>query len=348
MLRNEKTLNMNRIKLTLLTLLISIISYGQEKSEQYFQNAVDEICNMLEDKTPISFKRAVFLTENAYYDGQLDWNVFCSQIDSISRKVNNMIVSRGLQKYKTAGNWAIFSYMTEKSEYNNFCPLKYDFDNFMGDKDYESFMVSTLLNTKKGNCHSLPYLYKILADEVNVEAFIATAPMHVYIKHQDEQGKWWNLELTSGTFSRTSFIMESFNVSDAGMESGLYMKALDGKELLTLCLSDLMDYYQKKTGKYYGSIVQKAYKTGLKYNEASMLQLWKFDDLKQKLDTEMASLGLKNYNEIQKYPELSKLLDEVKTTDEFINKIGYSNLTPEQYREKVQQIEEGKYSQTKN
>ncbi|MDZ7741053.1 MAG: hypothetical protein U5Q03_04705 [Bacteroidota bacterium] len=140
---------MNRIKLTLLTLLISIISYGQEKSEQYFQDAVYEICNMLEDKTPISFKRAVFLTENAYHDGQLDWNVFCSQIDSISRKVNKMIVSKGLQNYKTAGNWAIFSYMTEKSEYNNFCPLKYDFDNFMGDKDYESFMVSTLLKHKK-------------------------------------------------------------------------------------------------------------------------------------------------------------------------------------------------------
>ncbi|MDZ7741056.1 MAG: hypothetical protein U5Q03_04720 [Bacteroidota bacterium] len=69
----------------------------------------------------------------------------------------------------------------------------------------------------------------------------------------------------------------------------------------------------------------------MKYNEASMLQLWKFDDLKQKLDTEMASSDFeKTYNEIQKYPELSKLLDEVKTTDQFINKIGYSNLTPEQ------------------
>jgi len=346
--RNDKVMNMRRIKLTLLTLLISIISYGQEKSEQYFQEAVNEITEMLEDKKPISFKRAVFLTENAYYNGKLDWNKFCKQIDTISEAVNKMIISKGLQKYRTAGNWAIFSYMTEKSEYNNFCPMKYDFENFMGDEDYESFMVSTMLNTKKGNCHSLPYLYKILADEVNVEAFIATAPMHVYIRHKDEQGNWWNLELTSGTFSRTSFIMESFNVSDAGMESGLYMKSLDGKELLTLCLSDLMDYYQKKTGKYYGAIVQKAYKTGLEYNEASMLQLWKFDDLKYQLDIEMKKKELTNYEQIKPDTELFALLEKVKATDEFINKIGYSNLTPEQYREKVQQIENGKHSQTKN
>jgi hypothetical protein len=274
--RKDKVVNMRRIKLTILMLLISIIGYGQEISEQYFQEAVDEITDMLQDKKPVSFKRAVFLTENAYYNGKLDWDKFCKQIDTISSTVNKMIISKGLQKFKTAGNWAIFSYMTEKSPFNNFSPMQYDFENFMGEEDYDSFMASKLLETKKGNCHSLPYLYKILADEVNVEAFVAIAPMHVYIKHKDEQGKWWNLELTSGTFSRTSFIMESFNVSDAGIESGLYMKALDGKDLLTLCLSDLLDYYQKKTGKFYGSIVQKAYKIGLRYNKVSMLQLWKF------------------------------------------------------------------------
>ncbi len=339
---------MKQIGLTILIFLTCLTTYGQEKSEKYFQQAVDEITDMLQDKKPISFKRAVFLTENAYYDGKLDWIKFNQQIDAISRIINRMIISKGLQKFKTAGNWAIFSYMTEKSNYNNFCPMQYDFENFMGDEDYKSFMVTKLLETKKGNCHSLPYLYKILADEVNVEAFIAIAPMHVYIKHKDEQGKWWNLELTSGTFSRTSFIMESFNVSDAGMESGLYMKALDGKELLTLVLSDLLDYYQKKTEKYYGSIVQKVYQTGLKYCEVSLLQLWKRDEIKYRLDKKMEAKGLNDYNQINPYPELVALFNQVKATDDFIKKMGYSRLTPEQYREKVQQIEDGKYSQTKN
>lgn len=339
---------MKQIVITLLAILTFLTTFGQEKSEQYFQEAVDEICQMLEGQKTIDFKRAVFLTENAYYDGQLNWIDFSKQIDSITVKVNQMIVAKGLQKFKTAGNWAIFTYMTEKIPENNYQPMAYDFENFMGEDDYNSFMVSTLLSTKKGNCHSLPYLYKILADEVNVEAFIATAPMHVYVKHKDEQGKWWNLELTSGTFSRTSFIMESFNVSDAGMESGLYMKPLDGKELLVLCLSDLMDYYEKKTGKYYGAIVQKTYQTGLKYSDVSILQLWKRDEIKYRLDKEMEAKGLNDYNQINPYPELVALLDQVKATDDFIRKMGYSRLTPEQYREKVQQIEDGKYSQTQN
>ena len=288
------------------------------------------------------------MTENAYYDGQLNYADFCKRIDSITVNINQMIVAKGLQQFKTAGNWAIFTYMTEKIPQNKNQPMQYDFENFMGDDDYQSFMVSTLLKTKKGNCHSLPYLHKILADEVNVEAFVSIAPLHCYIKHKDEQDKWWNLELTSGTFSRTSFIMESFNVSDAGMESGLYMKPLEGNELLVLCLSDLMDYYEKKTGKYYGSVVQKAYQTGLKYNEVSLLQLWKRDEIKYRLDEEMETKGLNDYNQINSYPELVALFDQVKETDDFINKMGYSRLTPEQYREKVQQIENGKHSQTQN
>jgi len=344
---NEQRTNMKRIKLTILMSLISLISFGQDY-EFYFKQAVDEITDMLEDRKPVDFKRAVFLTENAYYKGQLDYSNFCNQLTKISVKLNQMIVNKGLQGYKTAGNWAIFSYMTEKIPENNFQPMQYDFENFMGDSDYESFMVSTLLTTRKGNCHSLPYLYKILADEVNVEAFVSTAPMHVYNKHKDEQGKWWNLELTSGTFSRTSFIIESFNVSDAGMESGLYMKPLDGKELLVLCLSDLMDYYEKKTGKYYGEIVQTGCDIGIKYCKASLLQLWKFDELKYRLDKEMESKGFTNYNQISNDPKLVALFEEVKSTEKYIKEIGYSSLTPQQYKEKVEEIENGKYSQTKN
>lgn len=331
--------------MTVLSLLFCFMAFGQGY-EYYFKQAVDEIAAMLEDKKPISFKRAVFLTENAYYKGQLNYEKFCNQLDRIKVKLNQMIEKKGLQGYKTAGNWAIYSYMTEKIPENNYQPMEYDFENFMGESDYESFMVSTLLETKKGNCHSLPYLYKILADEVNVEAFIATAPMHVYVKHKDENGKWWNLELTSGTFSRTSFIIESFNVSDAGIESGLYLKPLDGKDLLVLCLNDLMDYYERRTGKYYGEIVKKACDIGLKYRKASLLQLWKFDELKYRLDKAMELKGINNYNHVKKYPKLAELYEKVKSTDKYIKEMGYSNITPQQYREKVNEIKNGKFQKT--
>lgn len=314
---------------------------------ELYQIALDEISEMLNGQKPLSFKRAVFLTENAYYDGKLDWKEFCGKIEQIKLKLNQMIVDKNLQQYKTAGNWAVFSYMIDSIPENNYHPYKYDFENFMGDKDYESFMVASLLTTKKGNCHSLPFLYKILADEINVEAFIATAPMHVYIKHKDEKDQWWNLELTSGTFSRSSFIMESFNVSDAGIESGLYMKALSVKESIALCLFDLLVNYDNKTGIYYGDFVRKAYTEGLKVYPNSLLVTLKVNDQKYQLDKAMERYGLKDYRKIKLFPELVKLDDELKETNTFISKIGYSSLTPEQYRDKVLQIKNKQTQATK-
>jgi len=332
---------MKRLRLNLIIGIFILSGINVSAQTDYYKQAVDEICDMLNDKKPLDFKRAVFLTENAYYNGQLNYTEFCNEIDRIKIIITKMIEAKGLQKFKTAGNWAIFSYMTEKIPENNFSPYLYDFDNFMGDKDYESFMVSSLLKNKKGNCHSLPYLYKILAEEVNVEAFIALAPMHVFIKHKDEKDQWWNLELTSGTFSRTSFIIESFNVSDAGIESGLYMKPLSLKESVAQCLSDLLDYYDKKTGIYYGDMVCKAYTTGLKVYPNSLLQLAKRDDLKYNLDKAMDAKGLNDYKKIQPYPELVKLYEEVDNTTKYILQIGFSKLTDEQYREKVEQITSG-------
>lgn len=332
---------MKRLVLILAIGLLGLTRTNVFAQTDYYKQAVDEICDMLNDKKPMDFKRAVFLTENAYYNGQLNYTEFCNEINRIKIILTKMIEAKGLQKFKTAGNWAIFSYMTEKIPENNYSPYLYDFDNFMGDKDYECFMVSSLLKNKKGNCHSLPYLYKILAEEVNVEAFIALAPMHVFIKHKDEKEQWWNLELTSGTFSRTSFIIESFNVSDAGMESGLYMKPLSLKESVAQCLSDLLDYYDKKQGIYYGETVRKAYTTGLKVYPNSLLQLAKRDEIKYRLDKAMEVKGLNDYRKIQQYPELVQLYEEMDKTFKYIQQIGFSKLTDEQYREKVEQITSG-------
>ena len=334
---------MRKFNLYLLFLLFHISAFAEVK-EQYFEQALQEISNMLNDKTPISFKRAVFVTENAWNNGQLDYNQFCQQIDETKSAIQHMIVAKGLQGYKTAGNWAIFSYMTENLPENGNCKMTYDIESLFEYNTMGGYFVSSLLNTKKGNCHSMPYFYKIMADEVGVEAFIATAPLHLYVKHKDETGKWWNLELTTGTFARTSFIIDAFGVTDAGMASGLYMKPLDGKELLTLCLCDLISYYQKKTGKYYGDFVHQACDVGLKYNKASELQLWKADAMKYDLTEKMNQKRLSNYNQLNPYPKLLALYNKVEQKKAYIHEIGYYKMLPQEYRKKIEEVQSGKYS----
>jgi hypothetical protein len=326
LIRNVKTIDSVRVQTK------------SQQNQDYFQLGIKEIEQMLKGQKPLDFKRAVFVTENAYYDGQLNWSDYSGEVNRIKDILNQMIVAKNLQRYKTAGNWAIFTYISDSIPENNYCPYQYDFENFMSETDYESMMVSRLLKIKKGNCHALPYLYKILANEVNVEAFIATAPMHLYIRHRDEKDKWWNLEMTTGTFSRTSFIMETFNVSDAGQESGLYMKALSEKESIALCILDLLSYYEKKHKKYSDDFVRYCYNLGLKYYTNSMLQVWKGNDMKYQLDSRMATLGLNHYQQIQDNPELMKTYLQMDSTFKYLQQIGYSTLTAAQYSEKVNEI----------
>lgn len=305
-----------------------------------FEYAISEIEKMLKGEKPLSFKRAVYLVENAYYVGTVSWDEYNNEILRIKPILNQMIDNRNLRQYKTAGNWAVFTYMSDSIPENNFKPYKYDFENFMSDTDLESGMVSRLLKTKVGNCRALPFLYKILANEVNVEAFIAVVPMHYYVKHRDEQGNWWNLEMTAGSFSRSSFIMETFNVSETAIESGLFMKALSDIETVACCISDLIYFYERKTGRYSDDFIRKCYEIGLQYYPNSQLQAVKAGDLKFRLDTKITNMGLSGYNEIFNYPDLIEEFHVVNSTFQYLSQIGHSRMKAEDYERMVNEVKE--------
>lgn len=313
--------------------------------DAHYEQAYKEINAMLSGESKKSFKRAVFLTENAFKGGTLDYNEYCAEIDRIVVKLKEMVAKKGISHYKTAFNWAIFTYMSEKIPENNFQSYDYDYINFMGDKDYESLLVTSLLKTKLGNCHSLPYLYKILADEVGAEAFISLAPMHCFIRHKDEEGKLWNLEMTSGSFSRTSFIIEQFNISTKAIETGLYMKPLDVNETLANCLLDMLTYYDEQYHIYSDDFVKKVYELGLKYYPSSLLQLSKADDMKFRIDCKMGEKGVFDYSEMKKHPDLVALSQEYEAIKKYIEEMGYEKFPEEKYRQMVKGIEEEKKKQ---
>jgi hypothetical protein len=80
----------------LLSFSIPVITCSQpaiptEQHQQLYKNAYVEITQMLEEKTPISFKRAVFLMENAFLKGSLQYEQFNKQIGAIGEKLKVLI-----------------------------------------------------------------------------------------------------------------------------------------------------------------------------------------------------------------------------------------------------------------
>ena len=86
-------------------------------------------------------------------------------------------------------------------------PYCYDFEDFRGEKDYRKMFVSKLLRTNTGQCHSMPLLYKLLADRLGVQTYISMAPNHTFISIKDERGNLYRYETTNGHFTTDAFYL---------------------------------------------------------------------------------------------------------------------------------------------
>ncbi|TAE01335.1 MAG: hypothetical protein EAZ97_03420, partial [Bacteroidetes bacterium] len=102
-----------------------------------------------------------------------------------------------------------------------------------------------------GNCHSLPFLYKILAEELETEAYLSLLPHHIYLQIPFKRPPYctqtyFNTELTSKTFPLDAWVETAGYVSNAAVVSGMYMDRLDTKQSIALCLVDLAKGFEAR------------------------------------------------------------------------------------------------------
>jgi len=310
-------------------------------ADPYYNQAYNEIVRMLEGDQPLDFKRAAFLSEWAYTNGALNYQVFCDQIAKIGNHLQTFIRQKGVSQYKTAGNYALFEFFTKPNWMNQQQPYVYDFRDFYGREDYRNVFVTKLLETHKGQCRSMPMLYKILADEIGAKCHLAFGPNHLYIKHLDEQGKWVNIELTNGHFSTDSWMISSMDISVESIRSGIYMKALDEKESIAFCLNELSVAYEKSYG----------YDTVMLAMNNKVLEHFPncIQALIHKSNT-LRHIGLEHIKRHgkKKTPYLVNNHREFKKVEAQMTAYGFRKMSPSQYQEWVKSMEKERQKRKHN
>ncbi len=239
------------LKIVILVIFSCIAQYvkGQDlekvNGDAYYNQAYLEMADMLDDKAPLSIKRAAFLIEWAYLEGDLDYDEFCLGIDTVANYIRRFIEVNNLDQYKTGDNFALFEYFAKPYSGNGYKPFTYDYDDFGGTDDYTKVFVSKLMRTHSGQCRSLPFYYKILAEAIGAEAYISLAPQHYFIRHRDETdpNKWINVELTGPSLSREIWLIENFGISDVAIRNKVYLYPLSDRETVALLLSELPHGY---------------------------------------------------------------------------------------------------------
>lgn len=221
-----------------------------------YRQAYKKIQAMYRGDTKYNFKEAVFLIENAYFNNQLKYNWYLKQIDEKKKLVKKWMLKEKLDtSLSLSKNYAIqklfTSTYTEKSTDGKVKvnpAIKYDFEDFMGRKNYTKMFVTKLLKSNTGQCHSMPQLTRIIAEEVGTKAYLAYAPEHLYIKFLDINGNTYNFETTNGMNTSEQFIYESGYVSTLAVKNHLYMDTLTQEKEFSLLLFDLASGYLTKHG----------------------------------------------------------------------------------------------------
>jgi hypothetical protein len=325
------------------SIIICFVLFQNAKAQDFlYQESYDLLVNMLENPKVYSFKKAVFSVENAYSNGTLDTITFNSEINFLKTLSNKLLKSRTLQ-YQEKDKENVSKYATLFSVFNDSIPMKdsngnefvyvpfrYDFDDPFGHENWKNMFVSKLLETGKGNCHSLPYLYKILAEELEVDAHLALAPNHVYIKHRSEKDGWYNTELTSGIFPIDAWLMASGYIHLDAIKNGVYMKALNNRESIALCLVDLAQAYQKQ--EFYDlDFVIKCADKALEYFPNYVNAMILKTEAKGKKIENILTTKKTDFRDVKKYPKTNAIFKEIESELTKIHKLGYRQMPEEMY-----------------
>ncbi|PZF71602.1 hypothetical protein [Taibaiella soli] len=297
---------MKKILLGLTLLFCCVINlYAQQ-----YDVAFNSINSLLQNNEPRSFRNAVFITENVYLDNKLDsikWNAACNKLGTLAYSwLSNAVGTEERKNTDLLKNQAIFQVLKDTTSIIIdsparivYLPYEYNFEDFDGTKDWRNTLVTTLLTSHKGNCHSMPYLYKIIADELRATCWLTLAPNHLYLRNYIPEKGWYNTELTNGSFPTDAMIATANYIPLKAIQGSLYMDTLSNQQSIALCLVDLAQGYERKTHNYYDGFILKCCDTVLKYHATNPnAMLLRAETLKKLYEREKAN---KNDNAANTY-----------------------------------------------
>ncbi len=207
--------------------------------------------------------------------------------------------------------------------------------------------VTKALSTNSGQCHSLPLLYLILAREIGAKAHLAYSPNHTYVKFQDDNGTWHNVELTNGMLSTDAFVLQSGFIKAEALQSKVYMQPLDDKQLLSLCFYDLAKGYIRKYG--YDEFVENSIEAALQLDSTNLhAQMVKADYLTvlQQYVADQMGVNEINFKDMMAaYPDFRALTRERNRQYLKVDNLGYSEMPPEAYEVWLKSLNDAKQKQ---
>lgn len=322
------------------------------RKTQLYKDAYAQLIEMNNDS--FSITKAVYVVENAFYENKFDFSTFLKSVQAKAAICRQIIQSEKLNSNDNlAKNYAIQKLFAGGAKlYDNrtktFQPVKpflYDFEDYRGEKDWTKMFVTKLLLTGKGQCHSMPELYMIVAEQLEAQAWLSTAPEHSYIKFPGNNGNVYNFETTQGKNVSDQAIVMSGYVTPAAIKSKVYMDTLSRQQLLAQMLIDLVQGYREKL-KGYDEFTEHVVNQILIIDPNNIMALMmKADIIWFQFEYEVNKVGRPPVEKLPLYPKAYQLFQQLKELHDRVDNSGHQAMPPEAYEQWLQSLKQKKYEQ---
>lgn len=318
---------------------------------KYYRRTFAELLDMKNGKRPFSLKEAVFIVENAYTDNTLDYSDYSKRIKIKVDALKMLMKKEKISASNNLGkNYIIQKLFSERIvEYKDTVvwrvhkPFQYDFEDFLGENDWSKMFVTKLLKTGKGQCHSMPLLYLILAEEINAKAWLSLAPEHSFVIFNDGR-TFYNYETTNGNPVTYDWLMESGYINSMAIKNRIYLDTLGQDGLISTLLADLIMGYTNKFG--YDNFMASMVDTLLSINPKSIQgQIFKADLLVLETKKNLQKVGNPLVEQIPNYPDAHKSYSALMKQYDFIDGLGYVQMPKEKYKAWLASLNDEKYKQ---
>ncbi|MCJ9750668.1 transglutaminase-like domain-containing protein [Neorhizobium sp. BETTINA12A] len=162
---------------------------------------------------------------------------------TLDRMTADVVRMAGLNAGNVQKLEALKRYLYESGEWNAFRPFTYDLADPLGENPTNR-LLQRYLDTRQGNCITMPILFLALGQRLGLKMTLAQAPLHVFVKYTDDSGSTWNLEATSGGgFTRDLWYRQKLPMSDDAIAKGIYLRPLRHDEAVALIASLLVEHH---------------------------------------------------------------------------------------------------------
>lgn len=190
---------------------------------------------------------------------------------------------------------ALNTFLYAKGYWNDSTTFDYDYNDLKGQKRKNRF-INTYIATKKGTCITMPMLYLILAERLDMPMYAVRAPNHFFVRYipkNKPKNFFENVEATSGGgYSPDKMYIKDMQIPKKGMQTGMYLRTLKKKEYLaSLLLINVDEYIKLKQfdkAQHYAELA-------MKYDSTLATAIWAYGlvhyhrgwDLKEKMQAEI-------------------------------------------------------------